>query len=120
MRHFCYRAISSQDQSGHRCCILQREVRDLGGIQNSHIHQIPIFAIGTVVAEVTPALDHPVQYYRGLLAAIGDDLTQGCFKGVMYDPDPGILVQVGALQPFQCCTRSDQCIRPHRARYLPR
>ena len=67
-----------------------------------------------VVAEVTLALTHTVQHHRGILARIGDDLTQRLLHRTRQNLDAVILVIVGARELLDRFQRTHERNTPAR------
>src|SRR5207302_4580333 len=74
---------------------------------DAHLYEIAVGFGLRIEAEVTLAFGDLVQHDRGLLARVGDDLTQRLFQGAAHDLDAGLLVGVVALDLVQGAAGAD-------------
>src|SRR5450759_4110499 len=90
--------VRGKNQARDGTGILPAGTGHLGGIEDTHFDEIAVGISGSVVTEVALALEHFVEYHRGVATRVGYNLAQGLFERPQHDLDAGFLIVVIALE----------------------
>src|SRR3546814_3808130 len=89
-------------QTGNRCCVLQRGANDLGRIDHAGFHQILVNFGLSIEAEVGVGLfDQLAGNHSAVMTGILRDLTKWSLQRLANDVDAAGLVFVDALHAFE-------------------
>src|SRR4051812_43033873 len=108
LRRFRDHDFRREQQAGDRGCVLQRETRDLGRVEDALFQHVAVLAGARVVAVGALARLDGVQDDRGIFARVLDDLAQRLFDGAGQDANADRLVFVRTFQLLEGLERADQ------------
>src|SRR5688572_11270345 len=108
LRRFRDHDFRREQQAGNRGCVLQRQARDLGRVEDALFQHVAVLAGTRVVAVGALARLDGVQDNRGIFAGVLDDLAQRLFDRAAQDANADRLVFVRAFELVEGLLRADQ------------
>ena len=104
LRRFRDHDFRREQQAGDRGCVLQREARDIGRIQDAGVNHVAVLArAGVVTVRALATLDL-VQHHSRVFASVLDDLTQRLFDRTSQDTNADRRVFVRTLSGLMTYT----------------